>query len=185
MDNLFCLLEPWELHPITVHFPIAFLLGGAVLLLWSLRWPSERLQQTMAGLLMAGILFGWLAAAAGGLAYYTVPAHTAVGHELMKWHLGLGLTTLVLFTWLSIMRWRRETTSVSTQQLIATLLGILLLLITGHLGGSIVFRHGAGIDPAILSPEIRTGHLHVNDQPDASEPSDEHHHNRPDPHQHH
>ena len=26
MDNLFCLLEPWELHPITVHFPIAFLL---------------------------------------------------------------------------------------------------------------------------------------------------------------
>ena len=102
MDLLAPVLKPWELHPMLVHFPIAFLLGGAVLLFWTLRRPSELLYRTAAGLMLAGILCGWLAAAAGGLAYVTVPAHTEEGHGLMLWHLRLGLTMLVLFTWVSI-----------------------------------------------------------------------------------
>ena len=47
------------------------------------RVTGDVLHQSVAGLLLAGIGFGWLAAAAGGLAYFTVPAHTEEGHELM------------------------------------------------------------------------------------------------------
>ena len=48
----------WELHPMLVRFPIAFLLGGVVLLLWGWRRPSEMLHQSAVGLLLAGMIFG-------------------------------------------------------------------------------------------------------------------------------
>ena len=145
-----------------VHFPIAFLLGGVVLLLWAWRRPSEMMHRVAAGLMLAGMVFGWLAAAAGGLAYFSVPAHTEEGHLLMYWHLGFGLATLLPFTWVSIVRWRGRTTAATKPQLIAALSGVLLLMLTSYLGGSIVYHHGAGVDPKILAPEIRSGHSHQN-----------------------
>lgn len=152
--------KPWEVHPMLVHFPIAFLAGGGVLLLWAWWRPSEMRHRTAAGMLLAGMILGWLAAAAGGLAYLTVPAHTEEGHVLMYWHLGLGLTMLALFTWVSIARWRGGATEATKPQLIAALSGLILLMLTGYVGGSIVYHHGAGVDPTILAPEIREGHSH-------------------------
>lgn len=120
--------KPWELHPILVHFPIAFLLGGVVLLLWA-RWrPNELRHRVAAGMLLCGMILGWLAAAAGGLAYFTVPAHTEEGHVLMYWHLGLGLAMLALFTWVSITRWQGRATAATKPQLIAALSGLVLLM---------------------------------------------------------
>lgn len=152
--------KPWELHPMLVHFPIAFLLGSVALMLWAWWRPTEMRHQTAAGMLLAGTILGWLAAAAGGLAYFTVPAHTEEGHILMYWHLGLGLATLILFTWLSVFRWRDRVTPATRTQLITAFCGAVLLLFTGYLGGSIVYHHGAGVDPNILTPEIREGHSH-------------------------
>ncbi len=162
-------MAPWEFHPMLIHFPIAFLLGGVVVLLLDWRRPSETLHQTAAGLLLAGMILGWLSAAAGGLAYFTVPAHTERGHELMYWHLGLGLAMLVLFTWVSVGRWRRRPPAASKLQLIVALIGAVLLMITGYVGGSIVYHHGAGVDPRILAPEIREGHSHQNGHAHSSE----------------
>jgi len=150
----------WEFHPMLVHFPIAFLTAGVAIEVFALRRSNDTLRRAAIWLLLAGVGSGWLAAAAGGLAYFTVPAHTEKGHELMYWHLGLGLTMLAIFTWVSISRWR---TSIATRpQLIVELIGIVLLVFTGHLGSSIVYRHGAGVDPRILAPEIREGHSHQN-----------------------
>ncbi len=184
MENLIAFPKAWEFHPMLVHFPIAFLLGGAVLMLWTMRRPSEMLHRTVAGLLLAGVLFGWLAAATGGLAYLTVPAHTEEGHGLMLWHLGLGLAMLALFTWVSIARWRGRETAATKQQLAVTLVGAVLLMLTGHVGGSVVFRHGAGVDPEILSREIREGHSHASGHSDSSESSSEHHKSKSDAHRH-
>lgn len=167
--------KPWELHPMLVHFPIAFLLGGVVLLLWARRRPSETLHRMGAGLLLAGMILGWTAAAAGGLAYFTVPAHTEEGHALMYWHLGLGLAMLAVFTWLSIVRWRRRTTAAHNSHLVAALVGSVLLMLTGYVGGSIVYHHGAGVDPKILAPEIREGHSHQNGHSHSDEDGDDDH----------
>ena len=156
--------KPWELHPMLVHFPIAFLLGGVVLLLWASWRPSEMRHRAAAGLLLAGMILGWLAAAAGGLAYFTVPPHTEEGHYLMYWHLGLGIAMLLVFTWLAVVRWRRRMERATGIQLVAAIAGALLLTITGYLGGSIVYHHGAGVSPEILAPEIRSGHSHGNEQ---------------------
>lgn len=35
----------WEIHPMLVHFPIAFLLAAAALDLPALRWPRESVAQ--------------------------------------------------------------------------------------------------------------------------------------------
>lgn len=167
--------KPWELHPMLVHFPIAFLLGGVVFLLWSWWCPNEIRHRATAGMLLAGMILGWLAAAAGGLAYFTVPAHTEEGHILMYWHLGLGLAMLALFTWVSITRWRSRTTGATKPQLIAAIVGVVLLMFTGYVGGSIVYHHGAGVDPKILAPEIREGHSHQNGHSSADEGGANHH----------
>lgn len=150
----------WEFHPMLVHFPIAYLLAAVATELLALRRPGETLHRATASLFAAGVAFGWLAAGAGVLAYVTVPAHTEEGHYLMYWHLSLGLVMLILFTCISIARWRRRTNVATNPQLIAALFGAVLLMITGYLGGSIVYRHGAGVDPRILAPEIREGHSH-------------------------
>ena len=65
--------KPQELHPMLVHFLIGFLLGGVVLLLWASWRPNETRHRAAAGLLLAGMILGWLEEAAGGLAYFTVP----------------------------------------------------------------------------------------------------------------
>lgn len=58
---------------------------------------------------------------------------------------------------------------------IAFLLGAVLLMFTGHVGGTIVLRHGAGVDPKILAPEIRGGNSHQNRHSNSSESGDEYH----------
>lgn len=155
----------WELHPILVHFPIAFLFGGVALLLWDMRRPDEAVQRAATGLLLAGTSFGWLAAAAGGLAFFTVPAHTEEGHYLMYWHLGLGIAMLATFTWLTVVRWRLRTQRTRPLQGVVAVFAALLLTATGYLGGVIVYRHGAGVNPEILAPEIRAGHSHGSEPP--------------------
>jgi uncharacterized membrane protein len=148
----------WEIHPMLVHFPIALLLTGVAADL--LARKRSALTRPAAGLLVVGVALGWLAAAAGLLSFYTVPAHTDDAHTLMWWHLGFAVASLVLFTWACVKRWKAREESASLALLSAEALGTLLLLITGYLGGTIVYHGGAGIAPELLSPEIRKGHSH-------------------------
>lgn len=171
----------WEIHPMLVHFPIAFLLGAVALDLLALRWPHESVAQAARGLLLAGTALGWLAAAAGFLAFYTVPAHTEDAHALMFWHLGVGLAALAIFTWQAATRWKQGPIGPKTFQRVVGCCGAVLLLVTGGLGGWIVYHGGAGVDPNLLAPEIRQGHTHGGTEHDhgghngADDAADEHH----------
>lgn len=53
---------------------------------------------------------------------------------------------------------RRRTESPGTRARIAGLVAAALLGGGGFLGGQIVYRGGAGVDPAVLAPELRSGH---------------------------
>ncbi|MBA4064521.1 MAG: hypothetical protein C0501_12565 [Isosphaera sp.] len=150
------LFPPWEAHPATVHFPIAFLVGAVALDLYAWWRGRADLARVATGLMAAGVLTGVVAAATGAVAFFTVPAHTREAHRLMYWHLGLMAGVLTLFTGVVVARRRDETPAVWVR--VAGLFGVAVLLVGAYLGGSLVYRGGAGVDPAILAPEVRHGH---------------------------
>ncbi|MBI2827195.1 MAG: DUF2231 domain-containing protein [Planctomycetia bacterium] len=148
----------WEIHPMLVHFPIALLLSGIVTDFMARRHPA--LARPAAGLLVAGALLGWLAGGAGLLSFYTVPAHTEQAHTLMWWHLGLAVATVLLFSWVCVKRWKARQSPPTGSLLSAEAVGALLLMVTGYLGGVIVYHGGAGVAPELLSHDIQQGHAH-------------------------
>jgi uncharacterized membrane protein len=151
-------MRPWELHPALVHFPIAFLAGAAALDVFAWWRKRHGLLRVVAGLFVAGSAMGWLAALAGLLAYFTVPAHADEAHGLMNWHLGIMLVTVAAFTGYAAVRWRTRPGVPTPEMRVVGALLVGSLFLGSYLGGEIVYKGGAGIDPAILAPELRHGH---------------------------
>lgn len=152
------LFPPWEAHPATVHFPIAFLVGAVALDLYAWWRGRPELARLATGLTAAGVVTGVVAIATGAVAFFTVPAHTAEAHRLMYWHLGLMVGAVTVFAGATVARRRNEPPSAWVR--VGGLIGTLVLLLGAYLGGRLVYRGGAGVDPAVLAPELRKGHGH-------------------------
>jgi uncharacterized membrane protein len=151
-------MRPWEIHPMLVAFPIALLVAGAVVDVYGALRRRAALASVAKGLLAAGFVTGLLAMAAGWLAFFTVPAHTERAHELMLWHAGLGALGLVLAGFALFLRRGPAPPPPSSRAL--TVLAAILVVVGGHLGGYLVFRGAAGVDPELLAPEIREAAQH-------------------------
>jgi len=156
-------MHPWELHPALMHFPIAFLLGGLLIDLVARIRPRDSLTRVASGLLIAGVVSGVVAAAAGAISYFTVPAHTEAAHEQMDAHFVLASAALVLFALVALARWRQRTQPASAVALSGGVMASALLIGAAFLGGKTVYQGGAGIDPEILAPAIVQGHHHHDD----------------------
>jgi len=169
-------MHPWELHPALIHFPIAFLLGGLLVDLVARIRPRAALTRAATGLLVAGVISGIAAAAAGVVSYFTVPAHTEAAHEQMDTHMALAGAALVLFALVAIARWRRRGEPASTLALSGGLLASVLLIGAAFLGGKTVYQGGAGVDPQILAPAIVQGHHHHHDGADDGDGDGDHDH---------
>ena len=177
--SLWNLTSLWEIHPALVHFPIALLLCGVSLDLYAWRRRRADLERIATGLLVAGILTGALTALSGLLAWWTMPpSHTEEAHVLMYWHLGLQVASLVAFAWAVLARWRRQESLPSCFSRAIGLIAAGLLVAGSYLGGFIVYHGAAGIDPKVLSPEIREGHHHGADEHEhpSAEPQHGHSH---------
>lgn len=148
-------MRPWEIHPVLVHFPIAFLLAAAIAQLWVSRYPQSPLHQVARTIASWGVALGWVAACAGVVAWLTLPTHTEAVHTLMFLHGGLALGGLIACT-AGVLFGRRQR---SAPALWLGLAGATLIAAAGFVGGSMVYRGGAGISPdrAELAPE---GHHH-------------------------
>ena len=123
----------WELPPTPVHFPIALPLTAVAADL--LGRGRETVRRAAAGLLVLVAISGWVAAAAGLLAFLTVPAGTEAAHALMYWHLSTALTALVPFTGLAATRRRRRAEPSGGATLATEAFAAALLTFAGYLGG--------------------------------------------------
>jgi uncharacterized membrane protein len=152
-------MEPWEIHPSLVHFPIAFLIAGLCMDLYARARHSLSAGHVATGLYVAGVGAGLVTGLAGLLAFYTVPAaHTEQAHDQLFWHLGLALTSVVLFAGVAWVRWRGWQELPSVGALVVSVVAIGLLSAAGYLGGHIVYHGAMGIEPDLLSPQLSHHH---------------------------
>jgi uncharacterized membrane protein len=146
------LLPAWapNLHPLLVHFPIAWLTAALIVDLISLALPRAAWAETMADVLYpTGAVSAWVTYLSGRQAAATVLT-PGMAHALVLDHWNWALATTVCFTGVAAVRlfifWRKApsfwTRAVLTA---AALAGMLLLFQTGERGARLVYEHGVGV----------------------------------------
>jgi len=155
------LIEP-NLHPLIVHFVIAFLMTGPLLLFLTAVAPRHAKWRSAAcnagdWMLGLGLLASLVAVAAGFQAYYSV-AHDGPSHAAMTDHRNWALGTVALFLVIGSLRLRTRRNVPTVLFAILLLLPVGLLAVTGWKGGHLVYRHGLGV--ASLPAVTGEGHDH-------------------------
>lgn len=150
-----------NLHPATVHFPIAFLLLASGAGLLHLYWQPKACLRTLT---WGPMVLGWLgtvvAILTGLLAQSGLPPQ-APYRSIINWHISTGLALWVSYGYLLYQRWlygnahRRAKALLPSDPLLAptarlwlTLLfvfGIVLVIASGHNGGILVYEWGVNV----------------------------------------
>ena len=157
-------MKPSLIHAAVVHFPIALLICGSFAMLGYLhRWPRAELRIIGWGLLLPGWLTVLAAIISGIVAQGGLPPD-APFRPILNWHTGSGLALAVLYAellyrgWLHWMRTKRAEAGDSAapgdildersgkwRLTLQLLLGIGLVVLSGWLGGHLVYVHGVGV----------------------------------------
>jgi len=131
------------IHPILVSFPIAFFIGSFVFDLLGFFLEPVPFQQIADYLIPSGILTGLLAAIPGVVDYSaTIPPKSSAKQRAVK-HALLNGTVIILFT---ISHFRRDSPMAFHWILLLELAAVVLLFISGFLGGTLVYRNQIGVD---------------------------------------
>ncbi len=123
-----------RLHPVLVHLPIGILLMG-LFLQWLSRWPRFGIT---AGVVKIVLLCGVLSAVASCITGYVLSSGGDYDDELVNWHMWMGISVAVVSSVLFLMGVRRMRGVVFG---VAGGLLLVLVFVTGHLGGSLT--HGS------------------------------------------
>ncbi len=137
---------PLEIHPQTVHFPIAFIVGAfCSLIVYFLRW--EIFYRKM-GFVLHGVgSVGMIVAILSGKFVENRVATTEISEEVLKWHeLGSYVSILIAFllwTWMYLRLHRMKKSEVLVLILVYCV-SLGSILYTAYLGGSLVYEYGIG-----------------------------------------
>lgn len=132
------------LHTILIVFPIAFLSGTLVFDLLRILFANEAFGQTAIYLNIAGIACGLLAAVPGVIDYiYTVPPNSSAKSRATK-HALTNVSVLILFT---VIYFLRNSNAIADWVMVSLeVIGVVLMMIAGWLGGTLVYRNQIGVD---------------------------------------
>ncbi len=160
-----------NLHPIFLHFPIAFLFSFLLIELYGLVFKKPEIRRWANGLLYLGGVTAILTVISGLIAAERVP-HGAQVHEIMQWHQRAGITVAVLAAALGI--WRRaggvpESAMALALSMVVTLIIGGVLLLGADMGGMMVYQHGVGVR-SLQSASEHQHHLHNGGTPTSPSP---------------
>ena len=150
-----------NIHPLLVHFPIAFLLTFFALDLVG-TWAKKPQWRSVAGwLLYLGTIAAVFTVTAGFIAANTV-AHGDNVHDIMERHEHIGISVLTLAAVLSL--WRLKSGNLipgGANTLFLILAGLLCILLTlgADLGGLMVYKYGVAVDAVVIQDN---SHEHAN-----------------------
>jgi uncharacterized membrane protein len=136
-----------NVHPMMVHFPIAFLTAFFLLEVFGVLFHNGTLRLVASWMLFLGALGAMAAVTAGLIAERIVP-HGEVVHDIMERHKLLGLVVASLATGLAIWRawaWKRFSTMAQGLHLFLTLILVIGLSFGADLGGLMVYQYGVGV----------------------------------------
>jgi uncharacterized membrane protein len=156
-------LVPDPMHPAVVHFPIVLVLLGAIIACVAVFWRKHGLPALAAGLLALGALGTWVAVESGesdgGLVENTssqvsdlVDAHETWAKRTLALSIVAGLAAVgsVLAA-----RWPRTARAVAVAAALVSVAAAYGIYETGHRGGALVYRHGAGVELATTQSAVQ------------------------------
>jgi len=152
-----------NIHPIAVHFPIAFLVGAFVCEVIGRAMNNPTMRKTAKWMLLIGTVALGIAAFTGWLGHKTVP-HSESSYALIEQHQKLGFISLGFFVAISTVRfWLKPTFQKSRIVFLGFftfyLLGLAIMTWGSHLGGRLVYEMGVGVqvvdhDEKANTPEL-------------------------------
>ncbi|HEY8224301.1 MAG TPA: DUF2231 domain-containing protein [Pyrinomonadaceae bacterium] len=142
------------IHPMLVTFPIGLWVTSFALDIWYYfeRNPTWLLASKF--MIAAGCL-GAIAAAVAGIIDWTGLKDRRVV-RIANWHARLNIAALIVFTLSLYFRMQRGGSIVGHRLTIPFLLsfvGVILVCISGWLGGEMAYRHGVGVEVQRDTPE--------------------------------
>jgi len=152
------------LHPLLVHLPIGLWVGSVI---FDITYMANH-NPTIAGASFFCILIGIVGAIIAvptGLADYLSIASNSVPKRLATSHMLLNLAIIGIYTINLISRYKMldgVPVTVSGGQLFLSMLSIILLGVSGYLGGLLVFEYGIGFRPSESSAENLENHSNKN-----------------------
>src|SRR5438552_2665275 len=132
------------IHPMLIVFPLGLLATSVVFDMIYLATKNGRWTEIAEYMIGAGIICGLCAAVFGLVDWLGTPSRTRA-KQIGGWHGAGNVVVVVLFAISFFMRYPApaETTSGA---IVMSIVGVLLALVTGWLGGEMVYRHGVGVD---------------------------------------
>ncbi|MCM3904672.1 MAG: DUF2231 domain-containing protein [Pyrinomonadaceae bacterium] len=142
------------IHPMIIPFPLALWTTSFVADVIFYFWRGQSLLVISKFLLAAGCL-GAVAAAIPGIIDWLAIKDTKV-KRIANWHARLNIIALIVFATSLYLRMKVGAPLVNYGLKIPyllSLLGVILISISGWLGGALSFEHGVGVAPQHDSPE--------------------------------
>lgn len=148
-------LPEWapNLHPLIVHFPIAWLIAALAVDLVSVVLPRATWAETTAGCLYPAGALSALAAYLSGRQAAAAVLVPGMAQPIVLDHWNWALATTIYFTALAALRLalalrgQRLPFWIRAGAVAAGFAGMLLLFHTGEQGARLVFEHGVGVVP--------------------------------------
>ncbi|REG91592.1 c-type cytochrome domain-containing protein [Algoriphagus antarcticus] len=133
-------------HPILVHMPIGFLVFGVILIFW-----AGKKYSVYSPIIQLAFLLGGISALLASISGFLQYQNEGYSWDTVKFHLILGIfTTLLSFgLWYHLKR----AAATPTKLKIKGASFMMILTLTGHLGGSIT--HGDDYFTEVLPPELQ------------------------------
>lgn len=151
------MLSPWHFHPIFVHFVIALLIISSLLFIIAMLGRNttwfDKCYTTARWNFWIGLLFAVFTAVTGLIAYFTVPNIDKTMRWAINFHLLFAVLTVLFYVTLAAFLWNRLRKNLlpSKTWTASLVIGIILILITGFLGGRLVFDKGVGVNTTTVT----------------------------------